>query len=84
MNLLLDSNVFIFIDRHAAAEQRPGIGEVELFEKGDCPHPIRPHVRTKPAAMADDEVDLQSDRYAMARIRVFYEPWTSVRFNLPT
>src|SRR6185369_15082205 len=62
-------------DGDAAAEQRPGVGEVQLLRQRDGPRPVRPHVRSEPAAMADDRrlrlrAKVMVSRHALATVHV--------------
>ena len=41
-------------DGDAAAQERPGVGEVQLFRQRDGPSPVRADVGREPAAMTDD------------------------------
>src|SRR5206468_3286397 len=41
-------------DRDASAEERPGVGEVQLFRQRDGPSPVRADVGREPAAMSKD------------------------------
>src|SRR2546428_7201290 len=41
-------------DGDAPAQERPGVGEVQLFRQRDGPGPVRADVTREPAAMTDD------------------------------
>src|SRR5262245_19531872 len=62
-------------DGDAAAEERPGFGEVQVLRQRDRPSPMRAYVGREPAAMADDgrlrlRAQVVASRHALATIHV--------------